>query len=328
MKKYKYGVIIGKFYPLHKGHEYLIRTGIENCDLLTVLVCTLERETIPGKLRHIWVKETFPECRVIHVSDDLPQYPEEHPDFWSIWKSVIIKNHPEKIECILSSEEYGNTLSEILDCIHLQVDPERKNFTVSGTMCRKDPIKYWDLLSVSARPYFLKRVVITGSESTGKTTLCRKLAEYFHTEWVPEYGRIYLENKGSEMEKSDLEIIGKGQAELEDRLSLSAEKVLICDTDLIITEMYSEWYYSFCPESVRKEIIRRKYDLHILLEPDVPWVKDGLRDFPDRRIEFRDELLRKLAEYGCRTVRVSGNYEDRFEKTVKLILDILSSKKE
>lgn len=328
MNSYKHGVIIGKFYPLHKGHEFLIRSGMENCETLTVFVCTLERETIPGELRYLWVKETFPECRVIHISEDLPQVPEEHLNFWNIWKNVIMKNHPEKINCILTSEDYGNPLSEVLDCIHIQVDIERKKFPISGTMCRKNPMKYWDFLSLAARPYFLKKIVITGSESTGKTTLCRKLAEYFQTEWVPEYGRVYLENKGSEMEKSDLEIIGKGQAELEDRLARTANRVLICDTDLIITEMYSEWYYGFSPDFVKEEIRKRTYDLHILLEPDVPWVSDGLRDFPDRRIEFRDELLKKLTEYQRRYVLISGNYEERFEKSVKIILDIFSSEKE
>ncbi|MCX7999646.1 MAG: adenylyltransferase/cytidyltransferase family protein, partial [Leptospiraceae bacterium] len=112
------GLILGKFYPFHNGHKYLIEEALKRCDHLTVLVCSLKRETIDGKLRYKWVKETFPNVNVIHVTDENPQYPEEHPDFWEIWKATIQRAHPEPIHVLFTSEYYGNPLSQVLSCRH------------------------------------------------------------------------------------------------------------------------------------------------------------------------------------------------------------------
>ncbi|MCX7998986.1 MAG: AAA family ATPase, partial [Leptospiraceae bacterium] len=274
------GLVLGKFYPFHNGHKYLIEEALKRCDHLTVLVCSLKKETIDGNLRFKWVQETFPSVNVIHVTDENPQYPEEHPNFWEIWKSTIQKAHPEPIHILFTSEYYGNPLSQVLSCRHECIDLERKNFPISGSLIREKPFLNWDFLPKNVKPYFTKKIVITGSESTGKTTLCEKLAEYFQTEWVPEYARILLESKNRHVIYDDIEEIRKGHLELEDKKLQFANKYLFIDTDMIITKLYSLIYFQKVPDSVLDSIIQRKYDLHIVLAPDVPWVEDPQRDLP------------------------------------------------
>src|SRR5574337_1823762 len=108
------GFILGKFMPIHRGHMYLIEYAKQYVDHLTVLVCSLEREPIPGQLRYGWVKELFPDVNVEHFTEDVPQYPEEHPDFWNIWLGVVRRYVPTGPDYVFTSETYGDRLAEIL----------------------------------------------------------------------------------------------------------------------------------------------------------------------------------------------------------------------
>ena len=323
MKTYKNGLILGKFYPFHKGHEYLIQEAVQQCENLTVLVCSLQKETISGIIRFEWVKKTFPNINVVHVTDENPQYPEEHPNFWDIWKTTIQKAHPNPIDVIFTSEDYGYPLAKVLGCKHIEIDKERKKFPISGTKLRENPYKYWEFLPEVVRPCFVKKIVITGAESTGKTTLCQKLAKEFETIWVPEFARIYLEEKQKSVEKEDILRIAKGHTELEDEYTLKANRVLIIDTDMIITKLYSQIYFQTVPKFVLDEIQKRKYHLHIVLTPDVSWVADPLRDLPHFRDEFHKLLLEELQKVQAHYQIVSGNYQERFHKAKEIISKLL-----
>ena len=85
----KRGVIIGKFMPPHRGHEYLIDFGANYADEVVVMVCSIQREPIPGRLRFEWVRDYFPKVHVVHHDEEIPQEPQEHPDFWSIWQNAV-----------------------------------------------------------------------------------------------------------------------------------------------------------------------------------------------------------------------------------------------
>jgi HTH-type transcriptional repressor of NAD biosynthesis genes len=155
------GLILGKFMPLTMGHCYLIDMALSQVDQLTILVCSLSREPIDGPLRYRWVRETYPvkaypQCRVIHVTDEVPSYPHEDRDFWNIWKSLILRHAPH-VDIVFTSEEYGDKLAETLGCRHVCVDVSRSVVPISATSVREDPLLNWEYLPRAVRPYYAKQ---------------------------------------------------------------------------------------------------------------------------------------------------------------------------
>ena len=304
--------MLGKFLPYHAGHAYLIRSARAHVDELVVLVCSIAREPIPGTLRHRWVADAHPDCRVLHVDEEVPQTPEEDPRFWPIWTDVI-ERHAGKVDVVFTSESYGPELARHIGATHVSVDPARIAVPVSGTAIRDDPFANWDYIPASVRPHYLRRVVIDGAESTGKTLLAQALARAFDTVWVPEYGREYCETRDPlTLDAADFDAIGRGQLALEDELELHANRVLICDTDLHTTCTWSDMIIGSRPQWLREAARARRYDLAILLDADVPWVDDGTRVLADRRAEHTERLRAELESAGQPYMMLRGTYEQRF----------------
>lgn len=175
------------------------------------------------------------------------------------------------------------------------------------------------------------RVVLFGPESTGKTTLSKQLARHYNTVWAPEYAREYLQNKWNNerktCENSDLLPIARGQMKLENELAKKADKILICDTDLLETKVYSEEYYGgFVNPELEKAAINNKYDLYLLTYIDTPWEEDDLRDRPQLRLEMFNAFENALKKYNRPYVLLSGNKLTRFNTAVNEIDAILKSK--
>jgi nicotinamide riboside kinase len=198
----------------------------------------------------------------------------------------------------------------------------------------------------------LKKIVIIGPESTGKSTLCEKLAAHYQTQWCPEFAREYLLEHGTGYSYDDLLIIAKGQLALEDRysrelLAMSFEqppkvenesavtrssvfqgdgskliaqssKLLFLDTDMYVMKVWCEFVFGQCHDFILDEITKRKYDLYLLCKPDLPWVKDELREYPD--LETRDKLYHiykdLLINQETPWVEISGGYDVRLEKAI------------
>ena len=148
------GFLLGKFMPLHRGHMYLIEYARERVDHLTVLVCSLKKEPIPGELRYQWVRGLYPDVNVQHCDDEIPSYPHEHPDFWEIWHRTIRRFVPVGPDIVFTSETYGDPLAEILGARHVCVDLDRARFPVSGAAVRDDPLAYWDFIPPPVQAYF------------------------------------------------------------------------------------------------------------------------------------------------------------------------------
>lgn len=316
LQKPKMGFLLGKFYPPHQGHVFMCEFARQYCEELTILVCSMDNETIPGHLRYQWMKEMFPDCNVIWEKRDLPQEPNGPDDveFWAIWKQVvydamkrvsIIKGYEDigqaDIDVVFASEDYGHRLAAEVGARFVPVDITRTARTVSGTAIRNDPFDNWEFIPHVVRPHFVKRVCVFGPESTGKSTLARNLARSYHTIVAPEYGRTYTETFGAEVGAQDLQYIVHGHLASVAAAKRQANRILIEDTDPVMTAVWSDmltgerhpWFAEFTDHA----------DLYLLCGVNVPWIDDGTRYFPkqEERDRFfkvcRDELDRRQVAY-------------------------------
>jgi NadR type nicotinamide-nucleotide adenylyltransferase len=219
------GFLLGKFLPPHRGHQYLIEFARAYVDRLTVLVCSIAREPIPGALRYQWMCESFPGVTLIHHTDEIPQAPEEHPQFWDIWRASIQRHVPGRIDYVFASEDYGWRLAEELGARFVPVDIERRNVPVSGRAIRDDPMTHWEALLPAVRPYYLKRVCVLGD---ARAALADALAAEFRTVCVHRH-------EGPR----DLDL-GRARRAAEDALSRQANRVLICEADAATATLLAE----------------------------------------------------------------------------------------
>jgi len=319
-------MVLGKFMPPHRGHQYLIDFARHYVDELAVVVETAPGQPIPGELRFQWVREMFPQARVIHLTDVNPQDPSEHPDFWQIWHDSLVRVLPWQPDYVFASEPYGTPLAQVLGATFIPVDLPRSTIPISGTAVRADPMRYWEDLPRLVRPYFARRVCVFGPESTGKSTLTKDLARHFQTVAVPEYARTHLETRPSPEEPltaDDFEKIARGQIASEDALALNANRVLICDTDLLLTTIWSDWLCGSCPDSIRQAAENRTYDLYLVTDVDVPWVADAVRYLPEERRTFFDRCLHELKLRNRPHVIIRGDWDERFQTAVQAIKEIL-----
>lgn len=320
------GLILGKFLPPHLGHEYLVNFGRSYVERLTVVVGTLEREPIPGELRVAWVREMFPGVRVVHLTEELPQDPSEHPDFWALWERALKGVHPGPLDFVFASEPYGRKLAEVLGATFVPVDLERTRVPVSGTAIRQDPMKNWRFIPPCVRPYYVRRVCLFGPESTGKSVLAKRLAERYGTVYVEEYARPLLALQDNRCEYEDMERIARGQVASEEALARQANRLLFCDTDALTTHVWSHALFGKCPDWLEAEGMRRRYDLTLLCDIDSPWHDDGSRFFPDDRAGFMARCVRALEDAGRRYVKIGGSWDERFQKAVSLVDHLLETK--
>lgn len=169
------------------------------------------------------------------------------------------------------------------------------------------------------------RVVVTGSECTGKTTLAEAVADHYNTVWVPEFARQFVLEKGTAPVYSDVDTIARGQIELEDAFAGKSQSLLVQDTDLLSTVVYSRHYYGDCPPWVEDAFLERSADLYLLADIDVPWTSDGdLRDRRDRRQEMQELFRRALIDYGFDLVEIHGPLQRRLRDSVSAIDSLLS----
>ena len=184
----------------------------------------------------------------------------------------------------------------------------------------------------------IKKVVVLGPESTGKSTLCRLLAEHFKTAWVKEYAREYLLANGSNYSFDTLLDIAKGQLKLEENaikifetsvVSLTANEdkkasIIFVDTDMYVLKVWCEFVFDQCHDWILNQIVERKYDLYLLCDIDLPWVKDELREYPD--LVTREKLYHHykdiMVNQSVPWVNISGNYEERLQKAIDAVNSI------
>jgi NadR type nicotinamide-nucleotide adenylyltransferase len=173
----------------------------------------------------------------------------------------------------------------------------------------------------------LKKIVIIGPESTGKSTLCEQLAQHYHTDWVKEYARTYLSNKTAPYTFDDLLEIAKGQIKLEEEGIQALENpgkpgsLLFIDTDMQVMKVWCEAVFGQCHNWILNRIAERRYDLYLLCNPDVEWVKDELREYPDLKTRARlyQHYKEAMVSQNVPWVDIRGNYEERLQTAIRAV---------
>jgi NadR type nicotinamide-nucleotide adenylyltransferase len=168
------------------------------------------------------------------------------------------------------------------------------------------------------------RIAIVGPESTGKTTLAAQLAKHYNTCFVPEYAREYIDKLKRPYTIDDIITISKSQVDMEDKMALSANKILICDTNLVVTKIWAEHAFAYCPEWILSNIKKRKYALHLLTCPDIPWEADSQREHPHLREQLFEKYRTELDEEKIPYQLISRTGESRTEMAIKIIEALLS----
>ena len=310
------GLFFGSFNPIHNGHIALIKFALEHVETLYIFFGYPPSEKVGGLLRGQWLREICREVggdRVVVVEtseNTLPYKKESDREVSKIWGDYAVQKCG-RFDVVFGSEKYVEYVAEHLGCRAQLFDNQRVNVPVSSTLIRENPYKYWEHIPSVVRPFYVKKVCLFGSESTGKSTMAKILAKHYKTKWVPELARDIIGDRQCLL--SDFPEIAYTQTSEVLRQTLTANKLLICDSDLIITEMYARIYFNECPQIVLDLQRVIHYDLYLFFEIDVPWVADGTRDLgdPSVRPRMRDLFKNALLERHIPFVTVQGNWRER-----------------
>jgi HTH-type transcriptional repressor of NAD biosynthesis genes len=316
----KRGLVIGKFMPVHNGHVSLINFAASECDEVIVSMSVTSSDPIDAALRFSWITEIFkknPKIKPAMVADDFDDDSLPLTKRTAIWAAFIQKTYP-KIDAVFSSEEYGESFANHLGATHRMFDNSRVQFPVSASKIRQAPFIFWDFIPPVVRPYFVKKICFYGPESTGKSSLTIRMAETYNTTYVPEVAREMLTT--NDFSAADIVRIGHAHYDrIEEKLKL-ANKFLMCDTDAITTQIYSDFYLGIVPTELTALENKVRYDHYFLFDIDVPWIDDGLRDLGHLRKEmfiiFKEALEKRAIKYTL----VSGDWQQR-EAILKNVLD-------
>ncbi len=172
----------------------------------------------------------------------------------------------------------------------------------------------------------MKKVVVIGPESTGKSTLSEKLAAHFNTVWTPEYAREYIDQLQRPYEESDLLHIAAGQVALEQQMAGRAGEVLICDTDLYVIKVWSEHKYGHCDPRILQQIARQHCDMYLLTYIDLPWEEDPQREYPDPEMRhyFYNIYREIVINSGVEWKDIRGSYEEREALAIAAVQQLLN----
>lgn len=334
--RYKVGMYGGSFDPLHLGHISDMIKAASVCDELYVVISWCEgRESTPKELRYRWILNStrhLPNIRILLVEDQAVSKEVYNTDYyWEKGAQDIKAAIGKPIEAVFCGSDYlGTNRFESLYCPESEVIYyDRAEVPISSTDIRAWAAKHWDYIPAVCRDYYARKVLVVGTESTGKSTLVQNLALAYNTNFVSEYGRISCDYAGGEefMTADDLyENLLRQRIHIMDAAKQS-NRLLFVDTDALTTLFYSRFLLGdsgdsgVCAQMAAAINKMTKWDMVLFLEPDVDFIQDGTRNeaMHAERKKYSDMLLQIFGEHGVPVVRVGGDYLQRFETAKRQI---------
>jgi HTH-type transcriptional repressor of NAD biosynthesis genes len=320
--------VFGKFLPFHKGHEAMIKFALSKCEFLSVLICCSNKENYSAAVRQNWIKSCFQDEERLEVltyqynEDELPNTSVSSKEISKIWAEVFKSIFPTH-ELLITSEPYGDFVAHYMNINHISFDIDRAKFPVSASMIKKDLGQYWNYLPDSVKQDLVTKIVILGTESTGKTTLSKELADYYHCGLVAETARNIIANSNN-FNYTDLLKIAKEHAQNIEK-SIAAHHLLIIDTDIHITNSYSKHFFNK-ELIVDKEIYEsNRASLYLYLKNDVEYIQDGTRLNKADRDLLDISHRNNLKQHQIQTIEIFGNWLERFEKSKKYINKLIEA---
>jgi HTH-type transcriptional repressor of NAD biosynthesis genes len=320
--------VFGKFLPFHKGHEAMINFALRHCDFLTVLICCSDKEDISCTTRHSWIQKTFENEKRVEIKtfnyleSELPNTSESSKTVSKIWADIFKKELPEH-SLLITSEPYGDYVAAFMNIQHIPFDIPRKLFPVSARAARNDVFANWEFLPDSVKPDFAIKVVILGTESTGKTTLAEKLAKHFKCSLVLEAARDIIADS-NDFSFEDLHLVARAHAKRIDETILAESPLVIIDTDIYTTKSYSRFVFERELEVSEDIYNSNKASLYLYLCNDVEYFQDGTRLNEVERNLLDLSHRRVLQDHKVELVEIDGRWDQRYEKAVEEINKLIN----
>lgn len=318
------GFVFGKFYPLHLGHMAMIRFAAAQVKKLFVVVCCSDKEMIPVAMRLKWLQDELSDNQNIVIvgyeyeESELPNTSVSDVRVSAIWADVFKKLMP-NVELLVTSEDYGQYVADAMGITHLPFDPDRNQFPVSASLLREDIINNWHFLPVSVQSSLQKVIVISGTESTGKTTLAKHLAEEFPSALVEEVGRKLIPDSNN-FAMDDLYKVAHAHAESIANAKQKNKPFVVVDTDIYITQSYAEFVFNQ-QMNLQSEIYHlNNADLRLYLDATAPYVQDGTRMDEESRNQLDQShrfMLDKHAQSYCEIT--SANWNSRTGQAMEMV---------
>lgn len=334
--RYDTGMYGGSFNPLHLGHLDCIIQAANLCrELYIVLSIGRSRDEIDGRIRYRWIYQLtrhIGNVRILTLEDDAPSKTAYSEDCWQPDADRVKAQIGKKIDVVFCGSDYDENSfwNRCYPDSELYVFPRNG---ISSTGIRKNPYACWDWIPNIVRPYYVKKVLLIGGESTGKSTLTINLANRFNTNFIDEAGRDISERSGTDrlMLPEDFTEILLQHKLNEIKAVERSNKVLFIDTDALVTQFYMAFLED--PNIRKNKALSdaidgiNAYDLILFLEPDVPFVQDGDRseEIRDHRILYSEQIKELLRSHGKQFLPVSGSYQERYETAVREVNRLLNA---
>ncbi|MFP4975261.1 AAA family ATPase [Paenibacillus sp. CN-4] len=317
------GLTLGKFAPLHKGHQFMIETALQEVDELIVVIYETAVTPIPLHIRAGWIRKLYPMVRVIEAWDGPDGYSDDREHEIREEQYILGLLQGEQVTHFYSSEFYGEHMSLALGAADRRVDEARERVPVSATMVRSDPYRYRQYVSDVVYRDLITKVVFVGAMSTGKSTLTEALAMRYHTAYASEYGRDYWTEHQVDR-RIGLEAfdeIAVGHIEREEQALLQANRYLFVDTNAITTYMFAQDYHGRAPELLTRIALEnaQRYDLFFLCGDDIPYDDTWDRSGDQKRHVFHKQIIADLKERRIPYITLRGSLEERMNKVDEVL---------